>query len=146
MGSGVIKIVLSVAIIGGSGVYLLSSSMSEQLEYFHPADAVIARAGELKGQRIRVGGYVEKGSIFHKTGTLEYQFDVRPVDGMIKYQEARGKTVTIRYTGIVPDTFKDDNEVIATGRLGEDGVFHATEILAKCPSKYEAEEKNQGRY
>jgi cytochrome c-type biogenesis protein CcmE len=41
------------------------------------------------------------------------------------------------YTGVTPDTFKNDSEVVVKGRLGEDNTFHATEIIAKCPSKYE---------
>ncbi len=65
---------------------------------------------------------------------------------MVKHPEAADKTVTVRYTGIVPDNFKDDAEVIVTGTLGSDGVFTGTEVLAKCPSKYEAEEKNNGTY
>lgn len=47
----------------------------------------------------------------------------------------------VTYQGIVPDTFTDENEieVIMAGKLGRDGVFHATEVLAKCGSKYESE-------
>ena len=44
----------------------------------------------------------------------------------------------VRYSGIVPDTFKEGGEVVATGHLGPDGTFEATKILAKCASKYQA--------
>ena len=46
----------------------------------------------------------------------------------------------VTYRGIVPDTFTDQNEieVVVEGRLRHDGVFHATEVLAKCGSRYEA--------
>jgi cytochrome c-type biogenesis protein CcmE len=65
---------------------------------------------------------------------------------MLKHAEFANSTVTVRYTGVVPDTFKDDAEVIVTGTLGSDGVFQASDLLAKCPSKYEAEAKSKGTY
>lgn len=146
LGRKVIQIGLSVVLIGGSLTYLLSSSLSEEMEYFHPADAVMVKSADLVGQRIRMGGFVEKNSILQKKGTLEYQFEVKPVPQMLKYPEVANKTLTVRYAGVVPDTFKDDAEVIVSGKLGEDGVFHATDLLAKCPSKYEAQEKEKGTY
>ncbi len=145
MSRKVIQILISVILIGGSLTYLMSTSMSEQIEYFHPADAVIVRAEELAGQRIRMGGFVLKDSILQKKGTLEYQFRVRPVPGMMKHPEAKDRTITVRYTGLVPDTFKDEAEVVVTGSV-ENGTFIATDLLAKCPSKYEAAEKNAGTY
>ncbi len=141
-----IQIAVSFLLIGGSLTYLLSSSLSEEMEYFHPADAVMVKRAELTNQRIRMGGFVLKDSILQKTGTLEYQFEVKPVPQMLKYPEVANQTMTVRYAGVVPDTFKDDAEVIVSGKLGEDGVFHATDLLAKCPSKYEAEEKTKGTY
>jgi cytochrome c-type biogenesis protein CcmE len=68
-------------------------------------------------------------SIGRKAETLEYRFDVHQ----------NGHVVRAYYTGIVPDTFKDDAEVVMKGRLAEDGSFHVDEdgIMAKCPSKYE---------
>ncbi len=140
------QIVLSIALIGGSLTYLLSESLSDEIEYFHPVDVVLHQKSELSGKKFRMGGYVVKDSIFHKKGTLEYQFSVRPVPGMMKFGQYAEQSLTVRYTGIVPDTFKDDAEVIVSGTLGGDGVFLASDLLAKCPSKYEAAEKNEGKY
>lgn len=145
MSRKVIQILVSVLLIGGSLTYLLSTSMSEQIEYFHPADAVIVRSAELQGQRIRMGGFVVKDSILQKKGTLEYQFEVQPIAAMMKHPEAMNETITVRFTGIVPDTFKDDAQVIVSGAV-EGDTFQATDLLAKCPSKYEAAEKNAGEY
>ena len=146
MSRKVVQIVASVALIGGSLTYLLSTSMSEQIEYYHGADAVIVNRAELSGQRFRMGGLVVKDSIFQKKGTLDYQFQVRPLPQMLEHPEAADRSVTVRYMGVVPDTFKDDAEVIVSGTLQQDGVFTATDLLAKCPSKYEAREKNAGTY
>lgn len=145
-----IKILVSIIVIGGAVTYMLGDTLfagsSDHFTYFHNADVVIAKGAELRGQRIRMGGHVEKGSILQKTGSLEYQFEVVPVVGMTQYAEAAGKSITVQYKGVVPDTFKDDAEVIVGGALGEDGVFHAKELIAKCPSKYEAAQKNAGTY
>jgi len=59
--------------------------------------------------------------------TLDYRFKLRNGD----------HAVLASYTGIVPDTFKDGAEIVLTGQLGPQG-FHATDMTAKCPSKYEA--------
>ena len=146
MSRKVVQIIASVALIGGSLTYLLSTSLSDEIEYFHPADVVIKKGPELEGKRFRMGGYVLKDSIFQKKGALEYQFDVRPIYERMTYPEVKDKTVTVRYTGLVPDTFKDDSEVIVTGTLQAGAQFTATDLLAKCPSKYEAEDKNKGEY
>ena len=149
MAGQTVKIAISGVVIFGAVAFLLADSLvadPEALTYFHPADEVMAKPSEFHSKRIRMGGHVTKGSIFNKQGTLEYQFDVQPVPGMMKHPEMAGKTITVRYTGIVPDTFKDDAEVIVTGSVDSQGVFQANDLLAKCPSKYEAEEKNKGTY
>ena len=65
-------------------------------------------------------------------GTAARTIDFRVTDGT--------KTYPVTYHGLVPDTFTDANdiEVVVEGRLGRDGVFHATDVLAKCGSRYEA--------
>lgn len=148
MGNQTIKIVLSVVVLGGALAWLLAGSLAnpDSLTYFHGADAVLAKADELKGQRIRMGGHVVKGSIMQKPGTLEYQFQVKPIPKMVKHPENRDSVVTVRYEGVVPDTFKDDAEVIVTGMLGPNQLFTGSQLMAKCPSKYEAGEKNAGEY
>ncbi|MEL6187069.1 MAG: cytochrome c maturation protein CcmE [Myxococcota bacterium] len=148
MGNQTIKIVLSLLLLGAALSWLVVDTLAEPevLTYFHGADVVLAKADELRGQRIRMGGHVVQGSILQKPGTLEYQFQVKPVAGMAKHPEHLEESVTVRYTGIVPDTFKDDAEVIVTGILDADGRFQGSDLVAKCPSKYEAAEKNDGSY
>ncbi len=144
-----VKIALSLLVIGGAATYLLADTLvagSDTLTYFHPADAVIVDPQAFVGKRIRMGGFVEKDSILKREGTLEYRFRVKPIEGMMKHPAARGQTIAVEYTGIVPDTFKDDAEVIVGGQMQSDGHFVAQELVAKCPSKYEAQEKNEGTY
>ena len=148
MTGNTLKILLSLVVLGGATTYLLSDTLfaggSDRFTYFVGAYVVIAEGSGMVGKRVRMGGHVEKGTILRNNTTLEYQFAVRPVPEMTKHPEANGKTVTVRYRGVVPDTFKDDAQVIVTGALENDGIFHAKELLAKCPSKYEASDEARG--
>lgn len=144
-----IKILVSALVIAGAAGFLFYDQLvsnADALTYFYPVDEVIEEQASLQGQRIRMGGHVVKGSIFQKKGTIEYQFDVKPHPAMIKFPERKDETITVHYTGVVPDTFKDDAEVIVVGQVGANGAFTAQELIAKCPSKYEAAEKNKGEY
>ena len=76
----------------------------------------------------RINGKVEAGSIERRSAGLDVRFVM--TDG-----EA---TLPVEYHGVVPDTFVDGADVVVEGGLREDGTFVATNLLAKCPSKYEA--------
>lgn len=125
-----IKIVSSVVVVGGALGFLVFQSLGENLEYYKQVDEVMAAPDHWQGKRLKIAGHVTKGSIFNKSGTLDYLFTV----------ERNGTDVQVEYTGIVPDTFKDDAEVVVAGKLGKNGTFTAHEVVAKCPSKYEASE------
>lgn len=154
MGGGKVKIILSVVIILGAAGYLFAQTLTsgESLTYFHKADEVLVNRAGFVGERIRIGGYVEECSILQKKGTLEYRFEVRPdhphrAPGTeeLKFPQAIGQKVTVTYEGTVPDTFKDNAEVIVTGHLDADGIFRGRELTAKCPSKYEAAEQGMAQ-
>lgn len=78
---------------------------------------------------VKVGARVVTGSIQRHPGGREYAFQV--TDG--------ARTIPVVYKGIAPDTFTDDVDVVVEGRMGRDGTFQATTLLAKCASRYEAE-------
>ncbi len=154
MGGGNVKIILSVVVILGAGGFLFAQTLDgkDRLTYFHKADEVLVNRAGFVGERIRVGGYVEECSILQKKGTLEYRFEVRPdhphrAPGTeeLKHPEMQGQKVVVTYEGTVPDTFKDNAEVIVTGQLDADGVFRGEELTAKCPSKYEAAEQGMAQ-
>jgi cytochrome c-type biogenesis protein CcmE len=58
--------------------------------------------------------------------------------------ESGARTLPVRFEGVTPGLFRDGTNVIASGRLGSDGVFRATELMTKCPSKYEGVETPHG--
>ena len=106
---------------------LLYTTLSEGTEYYKHVDEVLANPQQWHGKRLQVHGYAK--DVRQKPGTLEYRFDV----------ENNGKVIRAYYTGIAPDTFKNEAEVVVKGALQPDGTFLVTEdgIMAKCPSKYE---------
>lgn len=112
---------------------LMYSTMGESMQYYKYVDEVMVEPQAWHDKNLQVHGYVVPGSIARKADSLEYRFDM----------QRNGKTVRAYYTGVVPDTFKADAEVVLTGRLTEQG-FMATEMTAKCPSKYEEAPGVQG--
>ena len=122
---GLTTVVLAVAFIG-----LMWTTLSEGTEYYKHVDEVTASPEQWYGKRLQLHGHVVDGSILRKRDTLEYRFQV----------ENNGQVVTASYTGVVPDTFKSDAEVVLKGTLSPDGLFTVSPngVMAKCPSKYEA--------
>jgi cytochrome c-type biogenesis protein CcmE len=116
--------VVLVAAFGG----LLYSTLSEGTEYYKHVDEVLANPDAWYGKNLQLHGFV-KGEPGKNPNTLEYRFDV----------QNNGKVIRAYYTGIVPDTFKADSEVVIQGRLLPDGAFHVEKdgVMAKCPSKYD---------
>jgi cytochrome c-type biogenesis protein CcmE len=106
---------------------LLYTTLGESMQYYKYVDEVVGSQTDWGGKKLQVHGYVVPGSIGKKRDALEYRFDI----------QRNGKTMRAFYNGIVPDTFKDDSEVVLTGVLTKEG-FVANDMTAKCPSKYEA--------
>ena len=122
------KIGLTCAVLLMAFGGLLYSTLSEGTEYYKHVDEVLANPGEWYGKNLQLHGFVQ-GEPARKRDSLEYRFDV----------QNKGKVVRAYYTGIVPDTFKADSEVVLKGRLQRDGTFLVEKdgVMAKCPSKYD---------
>ena len=116
--------VVIVLALGG----LLYSTLSESTEYYKHVDEVMASPESWYGKNLQLHGFVQ-GEPARKRDSLEYRFDV----------QNKGKVVRAYYTGIVPDTFKADSEVVLNGQMTSDGAFHVDKdgVMAKCPSKYD---------
>jgi cytochrome c-type biogenesis protein CcmE len=123
---GITGLVLALA-FGG----LLYTSLGESAEYYKHVEEVMATQDSAQswyGKRLQLHGFVAPKSWVQRPGSLEYRFKV----------QSKGHVVQAYYTGILPDTFKDNSEVVLKGTLGPDG-FHVSPdgVIAKCPSKYE---------
>ncbi len=121
------RVGITVLVLATAFGVLLYTSLGESMQFYKYTDEVMANPTEWQGKNLQVHGFVVPGSIAMKPETMEYRFDM----------QRNGKVMRAYYTGIVPDTFKNDSEVVLTGRLSPEG-FHATEMTAKCPSKYDA--------
>jgi cytochrome c-type biogenesis protein CcmE len=116
---------------------MLKASINEGAAYYKHVDEVLANLADSRGKRLQVHGHVVDGSIEQARGTLQYRFK-------IESREPRPHAViAASYSGIVPDTFKSGAEVVATGTLTADDKLNVAPdgIMAKCPSKYKAEDK-----
>jgi len=128
-----VRALVSVVIVFGALGALLFTTMRESAAYYKHVDEVMDTPEAWYGKSMNLHGYVVENSIMKRPDSLDYRFNVKNGD----------KVVLATYTGIVPDTFKDGAEVVLTGTLGPSG-FHANEVMAKCPSKYDPAEKNKG--
>jgi cytochrome c-type biogenesis protein CcmE len=119
---GTTFLVIALAIVG-----LMYTTLSEGTEYYKHVDEVMANPQVWEGKRLQLHGFIVDGSLMQRPNTLDYKFEV----------QSNGKVVSARYTGVVPDTFKDGAEVVLKGRLGRDGfAVEPNGVMAKCPAKY----------
>jgi cytochrome c-type biogenesis protein CcmE len=121
----------ALVIVAGVGG-LIATGVKETGVYFLTPSQLVDRTRSdpsFHDVGLKVGAKVVPGSVHRDARTIDF----RITDGTSEFP--------VTYTGLVPDTFTDASniEVIVEGKYGRDGVFHATEVLAKCGSRYEAE-------
>jgi cytochrome c-type biogenesis protein CcmE len=112
----------------GSATALTLTAFQDNLVFFRsPSD--IARKAPPAGRAFRLGGLVETGSVTKEAGP-----DGRPA---VQFRVTDGpNAVTVAYAGVLPDLFREGQGVVTLGRLGPDGVFRATEVLARHDESY----------
>ena len=104
---------------------LVLNAFRSNLVFFYSPSQVLSNEAP-HGRPFRIGGLVESGSLKRDPNSLAIQFVV--TDTVQK--------VTVAYTGLLPDLFKEGKGVVAQGSLGADGVFRATDVLAKHDENY----------
>lgn len=101
------------------------NAFNQNLMFFYSPSEVVA--GEApSGTPFRIGGLVTDGSVQRQSDGLTVQFDVTD----------NAKVVSVQYTGILPDLFREGQGIVAHGRLRDDGMFVADEVLAKHDENY----------
>jgi len=121
------RVVLVVGILCGvslAGLLALSAFRENVMFFFDPTQVAAGEAPVDK--RFRLGGMVRPGTVDREAGSLEMSFVVTDFN----------RDVKVVYSGIIPDLFRENQGVVAHGRLGADGVFVADEILAKHDENY----------
>ena len=117
-------IVLVLAILGTAVALVLNAFNSNLVFFFSPTQVATGEAPI--NRAFRIGGLVKEGSIKREADGLTTRFVVTDT----------ARTIPVSYTGILPDLFKEGKGVVAEGRLGADGVFTATQVLAKHDENY----------
>lgn len=117
-------IVLVVAVLGAAVALALNAFQSNLVFFFSPTQ--VANGEAPSGRAFRIGGLVEAGSVRREADGLATRFAVTDT----------ARTIPVVYTGILPDLFKEGKGVVAEGRFGPDGLFAATQVLAKHDENY----------
>lgn len=146
------KFLVGGLLIAAAVIYLIVSSTKASAQYFMTVEELAAREDGAYGREVRVSGAVIGDTIRYDPQTLTLTFTVAHIPGSNKEIEAEGGLAAALhkavidpnraqlqavYVGPKPDLLRDEAQAIMTGRLGEDGVFYAEELLLKCPTKYE---------
>jgi cytochrome c-type biogenesis protein CcmE len=117
-------IIGGLAALGVAAALVLNAFRSNLVFFFTPTQVATHEAPQ--GRAFRVGGLVEAGSLTRDPNSLTVHFRVTDT----------AQTIPVSYTGLLPDLFKEGKGVVAQGTLGPDGVFRATEVLAKHDENY----------
>jgi cytochrome c-type biogenesis protein CcmE len=117
-------IAAGLGILGLAAALVLSAFQSNLVFFFTPSQIAAKEAPQ--GRPFRVGGMVETGSLAREPNSLTVHFRVTDT----------AQTIPVSYTGLLPDLFKEGKGVVAQGTLESDGIFHASEVLAKHDENY----------
>ena len=132
------KFLIGGGLVLGTAGYLMATSIKDTgMYYLTPTELSTKLDADtsFRNTGVKLGARVVPVSIRRAPGGKEYGFNV--TDG--------AKVFPVIYRGIAPDTFTDGVDVVVEGRMGDDGTFHATVLLAKCASRYENAPSAPGR-
>jgi cytochrome c-type biogenesis protein CcmE len=129
-----LKFGLLIVAVLGTLAWLAVGGISETKTYYKTVAELQQLGPKAQEKRLRVGGDIAPHSIVREGANVSFT---------LAQDKLRMQVV---YSGIdpLPDTFRDGAQALADGKLGSDGVFHATKIQAKCASKYEAKPTVKG--
>ena len=117
----ILGLLCGVGVIVGLVLYALSQNINL---FFSPSDMAQGKAPA--GQRIRAGGMVREGSLERATDSLKVRFVITDFV----------ENVSVDYTGILPDLFREGQGIVAQGKMNDEGIFVADEVLAKHDENY----------
>jgi cytochrome c-type biogenesis protein CcmE len=130
-----VRIGLGVAVILGTIGWLAYSGYGANKSYYVTIGELGGMGAKAYTSQLRVEGFVKPGTIVQDGTHVDFVLDEFESHSP---KAATGRVLKVSYRGSEPppDTFKDDAQALAEGSYGRDGVFHATELQAKCASKY----------
>lgn len=123
-----LKIAVTCLVLAAALGGLMYTTLAEGTEYYIHVDEVMKDPGAWQNKKLQLHGFV--ADLRQRPDSLDYKFHVR----------FNGQVIEARYTGVVPDTFKNESEVVLKGQLHPDGfAVEPNGVMAKCPSKYNAQ-------
>jgi cytochrome c-type biogenesis protein CcmE len=123
-----VKIALTCVVLAAALGGLMYTTLAEGTEYYIHVDEVMKAPADWQGKKLQLHGFV--ADLRQRPSTLDYKFNV----------QFNGKVIPATYTGVVPDTFKNESEVVLKGQLhGDAFTVEPNGVMAKCPSKYNAQ-------
>lgn len=151
------KFIIGGLLIIAAVVYLIVSSTKASAQYFLTIQELndklnSGNSAAVMNQDLRISGAVIGDTIQYDSKTLNLTFTIANIPGDNKVIEAQGglakvlheavvdstqPRLQVIYNGVKPDLLRDEAQAIITGKMGQDGVFRADELLLKCPTKYE---------
>lgn len=148
------KFLIGGLLIIAAVVYLIASSTQASAQYYLTIDELAEKGDAVRGRDLKISGAVDGDSIVYEPDTLTLRFTVANVPADLEAIEESGglaevlhlavsdpnaRRLQVVYVGVKPDLLRHEAQAILTGRLDDDGVFQATELLLKCPTRYEEE-------
>jgi cytochrome c-type biogenesis protein CcmE len=157
--AGRIKFLIGGLLILAAVVYLIVSATQANAQYFLTVDELKSRGSAIVGQDVRISGAVIGDTIQYDPKTLTMTFTVANIPGDNNEIDKQGGLAAVLHAAVTnpnasmlkvvvvgqpkPDLLKNEAQAIMTGKIGQDGVFQANELLLKCPTKYEESVPNQ---
>jgi cytochrome c-type biogenesis protein CcmE len=131
--NGKTALVISITVVIAALAYLVYAGLNDNMVYYYHVEEFYPKAASLDGETVKVNGKVLKGSI--QKNVMDYSFVIHG---------EKGTRIPVDYHGVVPDTFKDSSDVVVEGVYdSRAGLFHATTLMAKCPTKYDPQKQAQ---
>lgn len=149
---GKMKFIIGGILIAAAVIYLIWTSASTNAQYFLTVDEVVLHGEKYAGRDLKVSGAVLGDSIVYDADNMHLEFTIANVPGSQTEIDAQGgmaevlhqavmdpsrTRLKVVYYDVMPDLLRNEAQAIMTGRLGEDGIFYASDLLLKCPSRYE---------
>jgi cytochrome c-type biogenesis protein CcmE len=156
--SGRIKFFIGGLLVVAAVAYLIISSTKASAQYFITIGELSSMGSSIQGRDLRISGAVIGDSIQYDPQTLNLSFTIADIPGDNSEIEAQGGLAKVLHAAVIdpnrthlqvvyvgprPDLLRDEAQAIITGKMGDDGIFHADELLLKCPTKYEEAVPNQ---
>jgi cytochrome c-type biogenesis protein CcmE len=148
------KFIIGGLLIAAAIIYLIVSSTQSAAQYYLTIDELLAKKESVSDRDIKLSGAVAGETIRYDAETLTLTFMIVNVPADLDEIEAAGglakvlhdavndenaARIQVEYNGPKPDLLRHEAQAIVTGRLDEEGVFQAEELLLKCPTRYEEE-------